>query len=553
MKKTTTLFGLLLLLFSNMMLVSCCNENDDNPRIVNLIYFVRLLEPRHEEITIDTLYETVVEQIKQIDEYNFPATFLLQYDALILPKYQELMKTQIEKGRDVGAWWEITQPHIEKAGLEWRGRYAWDWHANVGFATGYTPQQREKIVDTYMNEFKSIFGKYPSSVGSWFIDSHTLNYMRENYGIEAVCMCRDQIGTDGYNFWGGYWNQAFYPSKYNSYMPAQTAENQIDVPVFRMLGSDPSYQYDSGIGTDCQGVITLEPVYPKAGGDTQWVEWFFNSMFEDPALGFNYVQAGQENSFTWSEMKDGLKIQIPIIAKYAKEGKIRVETLLESARWYKQKYPLSATTALSSMSDYRDEDRKTVWFNSRFYRTNLLWKGEEFFIRDIHLFDENLRSRYYDRSTEATHCIFMTLPLVDGFLWSTETNHSKIKFQYSNGGVWEDMQFAAPDVKTVEGVLDVTTDAVNSGFTLHFNFVENQLTINGCGDVEWRAILVAPKADQVTFESVEASCINAVFENHPYQIPLTTGNFGGSSIEEGVYTLPINPQEGTIVIDMSKR
>lgn len=27
-------------------------------------------------------------------------------------------------------------------------------------------------------------------------------------------------------------------------MPAQTAVNQIPVPIFRMLGSDPMYQYD---------------------------------------------------------------------------------------------------------------------------------------------------------------------------------------------------------------------------------------------------------------------------------------------------------------------
>lgn len=33
------------------------------------------------------------------------------------------------------------------------------------------------------------------------------------------------------------------PAKSCLYMPAQTKEGQIDVPVFRMLGSDPIYQY----------------------------------------------------------------------------------------------------------------------------------------------------------------------------------------------------------------------------------------------------------------------------------------------------------------------
>ena len=35
----------------------------------------------------------------------------------------------------------------------WRGRFPWDWHADVGFATGYTPEEREKLVDVYMNDF----------------------------------------------------------------------------------------------------------------------------------------------------------------------------------------------------------------------------------------------------------------------------------------------------------------------------------------------------------------------------------------------------------------
>ena len=76
------------------------------------------------------------------------------------------------------------------------------------------------------SDFKRIFGFYPKSAGSWFIDAHTLNYLSQKYGIIASCNCKDQIGTDGYTMWGGYWNQAYYPSINNAYMPAQNPENQ---------------------------------------------------------------------------------------------------------------------------------------------------------------------------------------------------------------------------------------------------------------------------------------------------------------------------------------
>ncbi|HEY5499045.1 MAG TPA: hypothetical protein VIK20_01540, partial [Bacteroidales bacterium] len=158
-----------------------------SPRIVNIVNFIRQVEPRDAAITEDVLYETVHQQIVQLNKYNLPGTFLLQYDALINPRYQKLLKNDLNSDSEIGGWWQITQPHVEAAGLKWRGIYPWDWHANVGFSTGYSPEEREKLVDVYMEKFKSIFGKYPASVGSWFIDSHTLGYMYDKYGIVASC------------------------------------------------------------------------------------------------------------------------------------------------------------------------------------------------------------------------------------------------------------------------------------------------------------------------------------------------------------------------------
>lgn len=195
-------------------------ESTSAPRIVNVINFIRQTEPRIDAITDEVLYRTVVEQVKLLNRYGIKGTYLLQYDALISPSYQELLKKETLPGTEIGGWWEITQPHVEAAGLKWRGRYPWDWHADVGFATGYTPEEREKLVDVYMAKFKEIFGKYPSAIGSWFIDAHTLAYMYDKYHIEASCNCRDQIGTDGYTLWGGYWQGGYYPSRKNAYMPA---------------------------------------------------------------------------------------------------------------------------------------------------------------------------------------------------------------------------------------------------------------------------------------------------------------------------------------------
>lgn len=152
-------------------------KGNAHPKIVNIVNFIRLLEPRDSAITEEVLYETVVKQVEIMKKYKLGGTFLLQYDALLDPRYQKLLKSLPRDSFEIGSWWEIPQPLVEKAGLKWRGRYPWDWHADVGFSTGYSPEERIKLVDVYMSDFKRIFGYYPKSVGSWFIDAYTLNYL----------------------------------------------------------------------------------------------------------------------------------------------------------------------------------------------------------------------------------------------------------------------------------------------------------------------------------------------------------------------------------------
>ena len=384
----------------------------DGPRIVTIYNFIRNSDyrvPRSEEV----LYEATRQEIQLMKQAGLPATWALQYDALIQPRYQKLLKEQLGTNDEIAAWWEIPRPLAEKAGLNWRGQHEWDPAANVGFAPGYTPEERRKLVDAYMAEFKAVFGYYPRTVGSWFIDEVTLAHMVERYGIVASCNCKDQVGTDGYTLWGGYWNQAYYPSRLNSYMPAQTRSAQIDVPIFRMLGSDPIYQH----GTT-PGMWTLEPVYPEAGGSSDWVAWFMNNLIHQPCLAFGFTQVGQENSFGWEAMRIGLTLQVELLARQVKAGEIQAKTLAEAGQWFRRSFSLTPPTAVVYLNDWKHQNRKTVWYDSRFYRLNLLWQDSGFFIRDLHCFDEHLISPTHDTALTNTSLEYGTLPVMDGARWS---------------------------------------------------------------------------------------------------------------------------------------
>lgn len=527
------------------------NVPGKGPKIVNIINFIRLLEPRDAKITQDVLYQTVVKQVEIMQQYGLGGTFLLQYDALMDPRYQQLLK-KLPRGKyEIGAWWELPQPLIEKAGLKWRGRYPWDWHADVGFSTGYTPEEREKIVDIYMADFKTIFGYYPRSVASWFIDAHTLNYMYDKYGIVASANCKDQYGTDGYTLWGGYWNQAYYPSRINSYMPAQHAEKQLPVPIFRMLGSDPLRQYDLHLGAKRQGVITLEPVYPKAGGDSAWVHWFLKEFVEGASLAFNYTQAGQENSFIWESVEKGFKIQMPLIARLRDEGKIRVETLEASGKWFKEHFPVTPATAFTVNHDLPGSDRKTVWFNSRFYRLNLLWENGQLRIRDVHLFDEKLPSVYTTQKATSNECIFLTLPFVDGYLWSTKEHYAGIRFKAMVNGEVVLINGGDPVIsESAAGKLRVSWPLKTIPGSLEMEITERTMKVQLKGNkqkVGWFLDMTTAGNSTLPFRNIQPDRIQCESEGLNYAVKAVNGRF---STPEGT-VFRISPRSDILTLDLS--
>jgi len=549
MKPIIILCGLLLTVTSEICMAKGADAANSSPRIVNIINFIRQCEPRIDWITEDVLYETVAEQVKIMTQHQLKGTFLLQYDALMDVRYQTLLKGLPTDMFEIGAWWEIPQPLVENSGDTWRGRYPWDWHANVGFATGYSPRERERLVDTYMADFKKIFGEYPKSVGSWFIDAHTLQYMSVRYGIVASCNCKDQIGTDGYTMWGGYWNQGYYPSKKNAFMPAQHVENQISVPIFRMLGSDPIHQYDSGLGGNHQRVVSLEPVYTGGGGNADWCQWYFDAFVDGAAMGYGYVQAGQENSFAWKKMRKGFEIQMPMISRLQKEGKVTVKTLGETGQWFKDTYRVTPPTSVTALNDHSDKDQKSVWFNSRFYRANLLWDQDTLRFRDIHLFDETVASNYLTQRGTSTQCDYYTLPFIDGFRWSSLQTIAGLRFKSVEG---LELKGGDPTVDDhIDGELTVRWPIHSPMGEIVMTFDETSVSLAAEGSVKdnWRLELTRDKTANLPFGIVDRKVLSCTYKNAPYTVSAILGVF----TNEPGSDLRITPENNRVVLDFSSR
>lgn len=541
---------LTVLILALVSILPCRAKEERAPRFVNIVNFIRQVEPRRPGGIEDELYQATAEEIRVMQEYGLKGTFLLQYDALINPKYQRLMKEDLPAGSEVGGWWEITEPHVRAAGMEWRGRFPWDWHANVGFATGYTPEEREKLVDVYMEKFKEVFGYLPKSVGSWFIDAHTLGYMYDRYGIVASCNCKDQWGTDGYTMWGGYWNQAYYPSKVNAFMPAQTRERQIPVPVFRMLGSDPVYQYDNGMESHFQGVVTLEPVYTGGeggGGVKEWVDWYLPMIADGECLAFNYVQAGQENSFTWERIQKGFELQMPVIKKLVDEGRLTISTLAESGEWFKSNFKFTPPTSVVAEDDFLKSGKASIWYDSRYYRANLYWDGDSFRFRDIHLFDERMESDYLRMAGTSTKCVYTTLPVVDGYLWSTPDKIAGLRLMHNGQEVKVDKPAAR---KSGNGTLIVEAETSIGKMSIKLFEDKMEFSVKSRRKDWILELTVAPDAApsfKLPSAGRQVSAIYANERGYPYNVRLDRGWFTRDFSRSHVWSMV--PDNGTVILN----
>lgn len=460
--------------------------------VVNIINFIRGCEPREEK----DLLTPVKEQIKLMESLNLKGTFLIQYDALIKKEFTEVL-LKLPKTYEVGVWLEFGKPLTDAMNIPWKGRYDWDWHAHCDMTVGYGKAERELAIDVIFARFKEIFGYFPRVLGAWAFDAHTLEYANDKYGLDAACNCKEQWGTDGYNLWGGYYGQGYYPSKNNSFCPAETKGAQIDVPVFRMLGSDPIEQYDAGLniknGLGKQSVITLEPCYKHGGGSEKWVDWYVKENFNGKCLSFGYTQAGQENSFGWEGMREGLNYQFKLFADMQKDGKLCVETLGETGINYKATYELTPPSAITAEKKAFLNDKKSAWYSSNSYRINLFCKRHDFWIRDIYLFDEGYKERYLDDVCRGKELFYDNLPVMDGARLTGDGIRGGI-YPYYNG---KRLKFRRAEWKEIDDKTAQVSFFGTSAGTVVFTLSEKSITVTSDSEIELRAEFSRRKAAEL--------------------------------------------------------
>jgi len=435
---------------------------------VNIVNFVRGVEPRNPSLD---LVEPLRQEIALNTKHSLPNTILMQYDAM---QRDDIMAVARGAQRDLteyGVWFEVVQALSEKAGIKWRGRtgYSWDWYVNPGFLMAYAPKERERLVDELFALFREKFGEYPKSVGSWLLDAHSMDYMQRKYGVKGFCICREQDNVDAYSLRGGYFNGAYYPSRRNMLSAAVDMANAIKAPVFRLLTPDPIYNYAGSIKPTSAVVCpTLEPVWP-GGGKHEIVDWYFRVYGGPGLLNLSYMQIGQENSFGWPRISKGLPYQIEKVVEARAAGRVVVERFCDTAERFMREHPANCPQTQVALEDWCGQ-AKSVWYNSRHYRANLLWHDGALRIRDIHKMCDDYEESYLDGVCRGMKAEYLTPAVVDGLFGRWDTALAPVEFKGKISG----LEVETPDADTLR-----VTAAREGGGTIVVTFTEGKISVAG--------------------------------------------------------------------------
>ena len=119
-------------------------------KIANIMCFARCYN------AVDYQFLGTKMELEMITEMGVDHTFLLQYDAICNQQYQQLFREKATERTEIGLWLEIVEPLTTACGMPYRRETGvkWDYHIIPGFLMGYTPRERETLVDEAMRKFK---------------------------------------------------------------------------------------------------------------------------------------------------------------------------------------------------------------------------------------------------------------------------------------------------------------------------------------------------------------------------------------------------------------
>lgn len=326
--------------------------------------------------------ESVRKQINLISDYKLPATWLLQYDLLDDDKLS-LFKS-LSSNQEIGVFLEVS----EKLATDAYDAYLLgdgDWaRADKVLLSGYTPEARKRMIDKVFEKFKKQLGYYPSSVGAWYTDSLSLNYLVDKYHIQAVLNVADQYQTDTYGLWGQPWGVPYYPSRLNSLTPAEDNSTKLDTVKIQWAQRDPVRGYGLNVTDSIYSVQAND--YINNNLDFDYFKKL-SQIYLDAPNELSQLTIGLETGQEGAVFLDEFKKQLQFLIDLQNKGKLSFQTMQSFAEKFKKQFKTTSYNFLVHGRDYFDTDTVAYWYSTKLYRIGLIQQGENLYLRDLRLYE----------------------------------------------------------------------------------------------------------------------------------------------------------------------
>lgn len=183
--------------------------------------FVTIVNPiRSRELWKDKTLAPIETQYGAINKLNLVATWLIQNDVLQDIELINKIKT-FDENQELGIFLEVSKGLANRSRVYFDEQRPW-YDPGVVFLSAYDISDRIKIIDTMMKNFYDVFGYFPKSVGAWWIDSYSQQYLENKYKVKSFLICSDQKTTDKYGIWGQWWGYPYIPSPDNILVPGKS-------------------------------------------------------------------------------------------------------------------------------------------------------------------------------------------------------------------------------------------------------------------------------------------------------------------------------------------
>lgn len=213
-------------------------------------------------------------------------------------------------------------------------------------------------------------------------------------------------------------------------------------------------------------------------------------------------------------MGPGLTYQFALFEKLRDSGKITVEKLGETGRWYKETYKETPASAIVAHTAF-ESDRNSVWYSTKYFRINLYGEQNKMRIRDLHIFSDKYTDPYEDIVCKENCAVYDTLPLIDGSRYTGKGVVAGGYLKYCDGAeprfgnmVFEDAGNGTAVVTYGDIVVELQEDSVKITGTKPF-VLENRIGIHGDH---------LPEVKNVTHESIDLT-----YNGMDYSVVLKAG------------------------------